>query len=675
MGIVKRFLGFDDPRAWTPFSLSAMRPTASGVSVDENMALTQSTVYACVRVISEDLASLPLILYQRVGEGKERAFDHPLYSILHDAPNPEMTSMSFWEAMLGHLLLWGNFYAYIQRDTMGRVRGLWPWVPWEVTPKRTEAGDVAYQLNRGGQQVDYPADLVFHVPGYGFNGLMGLSAISLHRETVGYALGMQEYGARFYDNDASSQFLLVLPNKMSDKARGNLISSWENRHKGIKNRGKTGILEEGVDVKTIGITPIDAQYLETRKFTRTEICSIFRVPPHMVMDLERATFSNIESQALSYVSGTLRPHATRIERTILTKLLTATERKTLFAEHLFEDLLRGDVVSRNTAYNVARLGGWMNADEIRARENMNPMPDGQGQVYFVPKNYGDLAKIGEAPPPPPPQIVVPAEEVEPTEPRSFEYRTLTDSQKRRMAEYKYNVANSFKPVIEDAVRRTTSKEVKDLKAMAKKAADVGHFTQMVEEYYLTRQEVLIKDLTPCMTSLAEAILTVTADECKGLPTLTGAMQECLNEHILNTCKFNALAAKNTVLKAVREARELTFEEFEIEAFLAGWVSTRPEMFAAWETARVSGLMSNANYFQAGADGAEWLTLDVDDARCAHLNEALREYAGSCRHSKGYWPGSQHHRRDVEDFTPSWEVSTPPLYLGCTCQLVPYWRKS
>lgn len=363
-------------------------PGPAGVVVNEKTALRASAVWACIRLLAGDLASVPLILYRRRDNGKERADSHPLYAVLHDAPNDEIDSFRFVELMMTWLLTWGNAYAEVVADEDGRVRALWPLAPWLVMPERARPnGQVVYrvQLPEGGQAV-LPRDQILHVAGLGYDGLVGYSPIRVAaREAIGLALATQEYGARFFSQGARPGIVLEHPGRLSDKARENLRQSWEALHGGLSRSHRVAILEEGMKLSTFGVPPEDSQFVETRKFQVTDIARIFGVPPHMIGDHEKgATYASVEQQSIDYVTHTLRPWAVRIERAIYQQLLTRLERRRYFAEFLLDGLLRGDTVSRYRAYAIGRQWGWLSANDVRRLENMDPI-DG-GDQYLVPLN-------------------------------------------------------------------------------------------------------------------------------------------------------------------------------------------------------------------------------------------------------------------------------------------------
>lgn len=370
--------------------------TAAGISVTPDSALTYSAVWACVRVLAESIGSLPLILYRRLPNGgKERAIDHPLYGKLHDAPNPEMTSTDWRESEMVNLALWGNGYSQIVPDKAGRVLELWPMHSRYMELKRDLKGELVYASTQPGLAAPtLAAKNMLHVRSMSLNGLQGLSPIAMARQAVGLGLATESYGAAFFGNGANPGIILEHPGILNDEAYARVKNSWTERS-GVENAHKPVILEEGMKIDKIGVPPEDAQFLETRKFQVDEVARWFRIPPHMIGDLEHATFSNIEHQALDFVVHTLRPWLVRWEQAISRSLLTDSERQTLFPEFLVDGMLRGDITSRYSAYAVARNWGWLSVNDIRERENMNPVPGGAG--YLAPLNMTTLDQVGNAP--------------------------------------------------------------------------------------------------------------------------------------------------------------------------------------------------------------------------------------------------------------------------------------
>ena len=376
--------------------------STAGKNVTERSAMQMTAVYSCVRVLSEAVAGLPLHLYKyRSDGGKEKAIDNPLYFLLHDEPNPEMTSFVFRETLMTHLLLWGNAYAQIIRNGKGEVVALYPLMPNRMSVDRDENGRLYYKYYRGNDEAirskEYEVILspydVMHIPGLGFDGLVGYSPIAMAKNAIGLAIATEEYGAKFFANGAAPSGVLEHPGtlKNPDKVR----ESWNATFGGSHNANKVAVLEEGMKYTPISISPEQAQFLETRKFQINEIARIFRVPPHMVGDLEKSSFSNIEQQSLEFVKYTLEPWLVRWEQSMVRSLLSPSEKKEYFIKFNVDGLLRGDYASRMSGYATARQNGWMSANDIRELENLDRIPaeDG-GDLYLINGNMTKLADAG-----------------------------------------------------------------------------------------------------------------------------------------------------------------------------------------------------------------------------------------------------------------------------------------
>ena len=378
-----------------------MGGTTSGKNVTERSAMQMTAVYSCVRILAEAVAGLPLHLYRyKEDGGKEKALDHPLYHLLHDEPNPEMSSFVFRETLMTHLLLWGNAYAQIIRNGKGEVIALYPLMPNRMLVDRDTKGRLYYQYTTStedaptmkGVTVNLPPSDVLHIPGLGFDGLVGYSPIAMAKNAIGMAIACEEYGAKFFANGAAPGGVLEHPGTIKDPQR--VRESWQSTFGGSGNANKIAVLEEGMKYTPIGISPEQAQFLETRKFQINEIARIFRVPPHMVGDLEKSSFSNIEQQSLEFVKYTLDPWVIRWEQSIQRSLLNSEEKKKYFAKFNVEGLLRGDYQSRMNGYAIGRQNGWMSANDIRELENLDRIPaeDG-GDLYLI---NGNMLPLGNA---------------------------------------------------------------------------------------------------------------------------------------------------------------------------------------------------------------------------------------------------------------------------------------
>lgn len=376
--------------------------STAGKPVNERSAMQMTAVYACVRILSESIAGLPLHLYRYTDSGgKEKAVDNPLYFLLHDEPNPEMTSFVFRETLMTHLLLWGNAYSQIIRNGKGEVIALYPLMPNRMTVDRDNKGRLYYQYWRGKDEAKLsrdnivilqPSD-VLHIPGLGFDGLVGYSPIAMAKNAVGMAIACEEYGAKFFANGATPGGILEHPGIVKDPAK--VRESWNAVYQGSSNAHRIAVLEEGMKYTPIGISPEQAQFLETRKFQINEIARIFRVPPHMVGDLEKSSFSNIEQQSLEFVKYTLEPWLVRWEQAMVRSLLSKTEKEQYFIKFNVDGLLRGDYESRMNGYATARQNGWMSANDIRQLENLDRISKKEGgDLYLINGNMTKLADAG-----------------------------------------------------------------------------------------------------------------------------------------------------------------------------------------------------------------------------------------------------------------------------------------
>lgn len=379
-----------------------MGGTTAGKTVTERSAMQMTAVYSCVRILAEAVAGLPLHLYKYTNDGgKEKALDHPLYRLLHDEPNPEMSSFVFRETLMTHLLLWGNAYAQVIRNGKGEVIALYPLMPNKMSVDRDENSRLYYTYYRGSDEAiknkDFAVTLqpsdVLHIPGLGFDGLVGYSPIAMAKNAIGMAIACEEYGAKFFANGAAPGGVLEHPGTIKDPQR--VRESWQSTFGGSGNANKIAVLEEGMKYTPIGISPEQAQFLETRKFQINEIARIFRVPPHMVGDLEKSSFSNIEQQSLEFVKYTLDPWVIRWEQSIQRALLSHDEKAVYFAKFNLEGLLRGDYQSRMNGYAIGRQNGWMSANDIRELENLDRIPAEEGgDLYLINGNMLPLKNAG-----------------------------------------------------------------------------------------------------------------------------------------------------------------------------------------------------------------------------------------------------------------------------------------
>jgi HK97 family phage portal protein len=544
-------------------------PVSSGVSVNEDTALNYSAVWAAVSLISSQVASLPLILYRRLEDGgKERLTGHPTYRLLHDQPNPEMSSMVFRETLQAHVLTWGNAYAEIEWRGDGRPSALWPLAPNRVIPER-QAGRLQYRVNNpGGKDVTIPAEDMLHVPGLGFDGTVGYSPVRMARESIGLGIATERFGGAFFGNGATFGGVLTHPGRLGEVAQKQLRESVNARHQGVERAHRLMILEEGMTYAQIGVEPDSAQYLETRKFQTEEICRWFNLPPHKLRNLDRATFSNIEQQSIEFVTDTLRPWLVRWEQEVNRKIVL--QDRSQFVEHLVDGLLRGDIASRYAAYAVGRQWGWLSADDVRERENMNPLPAKAGQIYLVPFNMAPANRLDEiidkqVEPDPEPVVQAPQQtEKEPAKDDDMPARMLEE------VKAELRDAHAKEAEIRGQLLDKALAEVADRTRMAAADARVVELTEQIAQLQqdvtgtaaeAAAREQAIQDMTAARDAAQMAADAVTKQHLTAVQQLA-EMDAARRQALADVERLTAeRAAVQTALEAAEAATVLEHESY------------------------------------------------------------------------------------------------------------------
>lgn len=358
----------------------------AGVYVSPETALRQATVLSCVRVLAEAMASLPLFLYREQNGRREKATDHPLYYLLHDAPNDEMSAADWMTSQMTSLVPSGNCYTVLTRNGRGEIIDLYP-APWDQVHvyRDPRTNQLRYRVtNERGDQEDLPANRVMHVKLFTRDGVMGQSVIQLAAQHVALGMATTDFLGKFYSQGMTIGAVLEHPETLSEQARENLEKSLQEEALGLSNAWTPFILEEGMKLNRVSMPFKDVQLVEMLKLGRDEICGLFRVPPHMVANLERATFSNVEHLSLEFVMYTLLPYVRMFEQAINQKLLTPRERAAgYYAKFNLSGLLRGDYKSRQEGLAIQRQNGVINADEWRELEEYNPIGGEAGEAYLV----------------------------------------------------------------------------------------------------------------------------------------------------------------------------------------------------------------------------------------------------------------------------------------------------
>jgi HK97 family phage portal protein len=391
------------PERWLVDYFSGGVETHSGKAVTSDSAMRMIAVFSCIHLLSRTVGSLPLYLYRRLPKGgKEKARKHPLFNLIRMFPNNEMTAMRYRSTLQGHLAGWGNCFSYIDWNKRGTINGLWPLRPDRVQVERI-AGELVYKFYPGSddkkvsESFTIPNYYMLHIPGFGFDGLMGYSPLGLAREAIGLGLATEEFGARYFGSGTHPGMVVEHPGKLSDIGSTNLRKSLTEKASGLGKSHQILLLEEGMKAQAITINPEDAQFLETRKFQIEEIARLFMIPPHMIASVEKSTSwgTGIEEQNIGFITHTMRPWLVLWEEEYNRCLLRVDEREEYFFNFDIDALQKGNIGKRYEAYAKGKKHGWLSTNDIREKENMNPVEG--GDIYLVPLNSVPADQVGKEP--------------------------------------------------------------------------------------------------------------------------------------------------------------------------------------------------------------------------------------------------------------------------------------
>jgi len=626
----------------------------SGVQVSELTAVQVTAVFACVRVLAQTVASLPLHVYARTdGNEKEKAYNHPLYVLLHDLPNPRCTSYTMRIVMMVNLLLTGDAVAEIVRNNAGEIIELWPIPTGYITKHWVKGGnDIRYSvtLPDGTYKVLMPED-VLHLQWVGIENHKSFHPVALAREAIGLSMAAEEFGGRFFGEGANASGIVEYPGKLSDESYRRFKESAEEKYTGLGNSHRLMFLEEGLKFHKLTVNPNEAQAIETRKFQVVEIARFYNVPPHLIMDLERATFSNVEHQDISFVKYSLRPYLVCWEQEMLRSLFTPTERRQYFAEFNVDGLLRGDAESRARALDIMMKNGVINADEWRALENMNPQPDGLGKTYYVPLNWipKELSKE---------QAENDRGAIQIEENRSLEMRG---------AQQKNRVANRHERVFEDAAKRIVRREKNDitqkLKSIYGDRSDED-FRAWLEQYYEEAPNWMKRAIMPALLSYAEQIHDISVEEVGEDVDVSDGLREHMDGYADIWARNYTSSSRGQIEALIRQAAEEGKNPTEeIEQRLEEWEEKRPQKVARNETIEASSVVTKFVFVGAGVTRWRWVT--QGDKPCPYCEELSGRVVAIDQPFVG-----KNDKLDSEDGVMEIRkpTLTPPLHQGCVCGL-------
>lgn len=650
----------DGLRHWFQWSSDA------GVDVTPETSLRFSAVYACIRILSESVAMLPMILYERqAGGGRQRATGSAAYSLLHDMPNPEISAFEFFELAMVQVLLYGNAYAEIEFDTDDRPRALWPLMAPGMTLRRDSgSGRLVYVYQHGERSFGLPAQRVWHIRGLGGNGYTGLSPIQLARQQIGLGLAAEAFGSKLFVNGAIPPAVLEYPGKVTSEMRQNIRAGWEARQGGLDNAHRIAVLEEGMTYKSIALPPEDVQFLQLRRFQIEEIARIFRVPPHMLADLERATFSNIEHQGQSFVTYSLLPWLRRIEQRSNMALL-GEDRSRYYYEFMTDALQRGDLQARTQSYATMINWGIMSPNEARQRENLNDYE--AGDQYLVPLNMMPAGSAGFGMTSDELRVTDGEQEREARFGKSRYTATaagMSAQRARQVAMTRRRLQQVYLPLYQEAAQRLVNREANDIGNQAKRyfqqRNNTTEFLEWLRQFYAEHRQVIMEQLAGVSLSYAQQVAEAAAAEVgvADTPDLARFVRAYLT---LYTERHSARA-----LARLEEALVATDDPLAaLNAELELWRTDRAGQIALDESVRAGSAMAVAAFEHAGVQRLRWVAYGETCPYCTRLDGRVIAISSTFIGAGESFGGGD----GVAPLRPSRSVGHPPSHRGCDCQII------
>lgn len=637
-------------------ALNSNKANAIGIVTPE-MSLQLSAVFACARVLAETMASVPLHWYEKRADGGRTSADNFYLAQVLQNPNAFMTGFELTELLMKHLALRGNAYCQIEYDERGRISEFWPLLPQNFISWKIEGGRRIYQyIDPTGKITPISSEILWHLRGMG-DGLEGYSPIGLNRRAVSLGMSAEEFGERFFENDARPGVILEHPGKLKDEAYKNLKESWNEEHKGVSKAHRVQILEEGMKLHEVGIPPEDAQFLETRKFQVEEIARIFRIPPHMIGALEHATFSNIEHQGIEFVKFTVLPWARRIEQSIKKNLMLERERVRYYPEFTLAGLERGDITSRYQAYAVARQNGWMSANDIRQLENMNPVEG--GDVYLVPLNMIPADQVGDM------GSTEPAPDAPVDTARSLAGR---EERGMRSARSRHRMAMAQRRVILDVAERTMRRETRDVGEAAKKylgKRDSSQFMMWIEEFYQQHADFMTRQFLPIFMAYAETVAAEAMDEVSAEMDIKDRLERFVRSYTGSFAAQQTGISLYRLKQVLQEAIQNGTDQGEaVQKELDHWQEARPAEIANSQTIRAGNAVAKMVFSVVGITILRWVTMGDSCPYCKQLNgrtvSILKDFLG---------PGEKIEAEGQSPLTTTTNVGHPPAHDGCDCMII------
>lgn len=626
-------------------------PTASGAHVTPETALRVAAVYSCIRVIAETIGSLPFHVFRRLDRGRERAFEHPLYFLLSEEPNPWMTKMEFFEVVTAHLNLRGNHYSYIVSEDQATIDYLLP-----LNPARVEvqwrSGKVVYIFtdDQGRKMLLMPRE-IFHVKGLSTDGIKGRSPIEVAREVVGLGIVTQEMAARLYSNDARPGGVIEHPGELGDEGMKNLMESWKAAHTGVAKAHKPAILEEGAKWHQVGMTSEDAQFLESRRFQVEEIARVFRVPPHLVGDLSKATYSNIEQQNIDFVQKTILPWASRIESAVKRCLFSPDDKLTYYPKFNLDGILRGDIETRFKAYGAGRQWGIFSTNDIRELEEMNPVEHGDDD-FLVPINMALAKDLGKD---------------NGDGGSQDEENPFNEQFALRSGAGRVKIQQAHQRLFLDGARRIVRRDVIRVGKLAKKflERDVSDFLNAASDYFEESEGFYVRTFKPTVAALAESIAGAIAEEMDSDEVDAASRDKFVKAYLESMAARHTKSSVGQLRDVIKKAAEEGNHLEAVDERLEQWEESRPEKIARREVARASNGIAKFALVAAGATALRWATTGGDNCpACEDLDGVVIGVNDSFAKK-----GDTVQAGDQPAIVPRFDIGHPPIHDGCDCIII------
>lgn len=673
----KRFHPSQEPQTWLRSAYGW--DTHSGVDVTPETALQNMSVLACVRLLSDVESMLPLITYERLLRGQTRASNYYLYPILREVSNPEMTAMTYRQTITGHVALRGNGLSEIEFDNAGRVRALWPLNPDKVRRLERVNDKLVYIYTlpdtAGGHDVGLPAERILHIRWFTTNGLWGLSPIQQARNAIGMSLAIQEYIARFFGNNAEPGVVLSSTKELSDKAYNRIKTDWENRHRGLENAHRLAILEDGLSVEKLGVDNKDSELLNVLQYGTADIARLYGISLDMLAESDKAaTYASVEQFGERFVKYVMQPWFVRWEQEISRSLLTPTERKTYFVEHLVDALLRADLQTRYAAFVQGITTGFISPNEAREKENMNPYEG--GDVYLAPLNLASIDQLSQP-------IggggnsnlrYLGGADAPKLETRSIETTHVADRELRsnRSAASRRRMMLSQRRVFRDTAARVLRREMRDVMDAAKKSLgkrDAQSLDHWLTQYYQRHGELVRRQFTPVMSAYADMVAGVAGDEVDATDGQFTAQVDNFTRAYINAyvARHTGISLEN-VRKRIQAALETEDPVAALDDSLDAYQDVRADEIARLESTRENNATARMIYVAAGFAKIRWRSFNQSCPYCSNLDGAVvgveQTFIAS---GENYQPEGADMPLRVNN-----DIGHPPAHDGCDC-MITAWR--